>query len=81
MIKVTYRPSSTEQSMTSPLRMKIIVGLVALTLLLPALPILAQVKGDDAELGRLRLKAEDAIANDDPDEAVQLKGRSALLAA
>jgi hypothetical protein len=67
--------------MISPLRIGFIVGLMALSLLYPSLPVLAQVKGDDAELGRLRSKAEDAIANDDPDGAAQLMGRAALLAA
>jgi hypothetical protein len=37
--------------------------------------------GDDAELTRLRLKGEEAIANDDPDGAAMMMGRAALLAA
>jgi hypothetical protein len=41
----------------------------------------AQVVGEDAEMARLRLKAEDAIANDDPDGAAMMMGRAALLAA
>lgn len=67
--------------MISPFRTGFIVGLLALSLLYPSLSLLAQVRGDDAELDRLRSKAEDAIANDDPDGAAQLMGRAALLAA
>ena len=44
-------------------------------------PAAAQVMGDDAELTRLRLKGEEAIANDDPDGAAMTMGRAALLAA
>lgn len=43
--------------------------------------LLAQVMGDDAELARLRTKAEDAIAADDPDGAAMMMGRAALLSA
>lgn len=81
MSRVSNRPPSTEQSMINLLRIGFVVGLLTLGLLHPALPTLAQMKGDDAELGRLRSKAEDAIANDDPDGAAQLMGRAALLAA
>lgn len=42
---------------------------------------LAQVRGDEAELGRLQAKAEDAIANDDPDGGAMMMGRAALLSA
>jgi hypothetical protein len=42
---------------------------------------LAQVMGDEAELARLRVKAEDAIASDDADSAAMMMGRAALLAA
>lgn len=42
---------------------------------------LAQVAGDEAELGRLQAKAEDAIGNDDADGAAMMMGRAALLAA
>ncbi|MBD0316276.1 MAG: hypothetical protein ICV75_06260 [Nitrospiraceae bacterium] len=45
------------------------------------LPAAAQVVGDDAELARLRLKGEEAIAHDDPDGAAMMMGRAALLAA
>lgn len=44
-------------------------------------PGLAQVVGDEAELGRLQSKAEDAIGNDDADGAAMMMGRAALLAA
>lgn len=43
-------------------------------------PALAQVTGDAAELERLRLKAEEAIGNDDPDGAAMNMGRAALMA-
>jgi len=47
-----------------------------------AVPLLyAQVMGDEAELARLRAKAEDAMANDDPDSAAMNTGRAALMAA
>ena len=59
----------------------ILVALAGLSLMDPALLAYAQVKGDHAELARLRSKAEDAMANDDPDGAAQLMGRAALLAA
>lgn len=56
-------------------------ALLVLSLSISVPPTDAQVKGDAAELGRLKSKAEDAIANDDPDGAAQLMGRAALLAA
>ncbi|MEK6532380.1 MAG: hypothetical protein AABZ52_00690, partial [Nitrospirota bacterium] len=59
-------------------------GLTALLLTgLTMSPILsdAQVVGDEAELGRLQSKAEDAIGNDDADGAAMMMGRAALLAA
>lgn len=59
-------------------------GLMALLLTgLTMSPILsgAQVVGDEAELGRLQSKAEDAIGNDDADGAAMMMGRAALLAA
>lgn len=55
-------------------------GLLVCALFLLPLPVLAQVRGDEAELARLRSKAEDAIANDDPDGAAMMMGRAALLA-
>jgi hypothetical protein len=39
-----------------------------------------QVIGDKAEMGRLQAKAEEAIANDDPDGAAMAMGRAALMA-
>lgn len=41
----------------------------------------AQVLGEKAEMGRLQAKAEDAMANDDPDGAAMAMGRAALMAA
>ncbi len=41
----------------------------------------AQVMGEEAEMERLRVKAEEAIANDDPDGAAMSAGRAALMAA
>jgi hypothetical protein len=46
----------------------------------PCGPIFAQVVGDEAELERLRNKAEDAMANDDAEGAAMSIGRAALLA-
>jgi hypothetical protein len=40
----------------------------------------AQVMGDEAELERLRTKAEDAMANEDADGAAMAMGRAALMA-
>jgi hypothetical protein len=40
----------------------------------------SQVTGDEAELSRLQIKAEEAISNDDPDGAALNMGRAALLA-
>lgn len=40
----------------------------------------AQTIGDEAELERLRVKAEDAIASDDPEGAAMNMGRAALMA-
>jgi len=41
----------------------------------------AQVIGDDAEMARLRMKDEEAMANDDPDGAAMTMGRAAVMAA
>jgi len=43
-------------------------------------PALAQTIGDEAELERLRVKAEDAIASDDPEGAAMAMGRAAMMA-
>jgi hypothetical protein len=40
----------------------------------------AQAIGDEAELQRLQVKAEDAIASDDPEGAAMAMGRAALMA-
>lgn len=42
---------------------------------------LAQIVGDEAEMERLRARAEDAIAGDDPEGAAMSMGRAALMAA
>jgi len=55
-------------------------GLAALLLAMPERPE-AQVMNDDAELSRLRAKAEDAMAGEDPDGAAMMMGRAALLSA
>ncbi len=41
----------------------------------------AQVMGEEAELDRLRAKAEDAMGNDDAETAAMSMGRAALMAA
>ncbi len=43
-------------------------------------PGLSQVIGDAAEMDRLRVKAEEAIGNDDPEGAAMNMGRAALMA-
>ncbi len=40
----------------------------------------AQVMGEEAELDRLRVKAEDAMGNDDAESAAMSMGRAALMA-
>ena len=40
----------------------------------------SQVVGDEAEMDRLKAKAEDAMANDDPEGAAMSMGRAALMA-
>ena len=40
----------------------------------------AQIIGDEAELDRLRVKAEEAISSDDPEGAAMAMGRAALMA-
>jgi len=45
------------------------------------LVIFAQVIGEHAELERLRIKADEAIANGDPDGAAMNSGKAALMAA
>lgn len=41
----------------------------------------AQVIGEEAELGRLRMKAEEAMGNEDAEGAAMSMGRAALMAA
>lgn len=48
---------------------------------LQAGPTQAQVMGDEAELDRLKGKAEDALANEDAEGAAMSMGRAALMAA
>ena len=67
--------------MTGTVRTSVAACMLALGLPLFSFPSIAQVMGDKAELGRLQAKAEDAIANDDPDGAAMMMGRAALLAA
>jgi hypothetical protein len=57
-----------------------LICLLGLCLALSASSGLAQVMGDEAEMTRLRMKGEEAIANDDPDGAAMTMGRAALLA-
>ncbi|HET8720430.1 MAG TPA: hypothetical protein VFM24_00275 [Nitrospira sp.] len=45
-----------------------------------AYPGWAQTMGDEAELERLRVKAEDAMASDDPEGAAMAMGRAAMMA-
>lgn len=59
----------------------LLVWLLAAGLQFTVPPAVAQVAGDDAEMTRLRLKGEEAMANDDPDGAAMTMGRAALLAA
>jgi hypothetical protein len=40
----------------------------------------SQVVGDEAEMDRLKVKAEEAMANDDPEGAAMSMGRAALMA-
>jgi hypothetical protein len=42
--------------------------------------VLGQVMGEEAEMDRLQTKAEDAIANGDPDGAAMNMGKAALMA-
>ncbi len=46
-----------------------------------AIPAMAQTIGDEAEMERLRTRAEEAIASDDPEGAAMSMGRAALMAA
>ena len=43
-------------------------------------PARTQTIGDEAELERLRVKAEDAVSSDDPEGAAMAMGRAAMMA-
>ncbi len=55
-------------------------GLVCGVLVCPGLLAWGQVVGDEAEMNRLYDKAEEAIANGDPEGAAMSSGRAALMA-
>ena len=80
---VDYRPGATTilEWKTARRTMPFILVLSSLLWLIdrPAV-VLPQVMGDEAELERLRVKAEDAMANDDADGAAMAMGRAALMA-
>lgn len=60
------------------------LSVVALLVFLPwhaLIPAFAQVVGDHAEMERLRVKADEAIANGDPDGAAMTSGKAAMMAA
>lgn len=60
----------------------VIVSMLTLSLLAAVAEIgQAQVVGEEAELDRLRAKAEDAMGNDDAEGAAMNMGRAALMAA
>lgn len=54
--------------------------LLATGAVLLAVSVWAQVLGEEAEMERLRVKAEEAMANDDPEAAAMMMGRAALMA-
>ncbi len=53
---------------------------VALTLHIPTAWLLAQGVGEEAEMDRLQARAEELIANSDPEGAAMQMGRAALMA-
>jgi len=57
-----------------------LIGLVSLAITCTAQPAWPQTMGDEAELERLRVKAEEAIASDDPEGAAMNMGRAAMMA-
>ncbi|MFO0706680.1 MAG: hypothetical protein U0412_07470 [Nitrospira sp.] len=67
--------------MAPQFRLMLVLCLLSLDLVVIPETTPAQVRGDEAELGRLQAKAEDAIANDDPDGGAMMMGRAALLSA
>ena len=56
----------------------VLIGIVSLACITE--PAWTQTMGDEAELERLRVKAEEAIASDDPEGAAMNMGRAALMA-
>lgn len=66
--------------MTGMLRTASMTALLFTGLAIAPTHSLPQVVGEKAELGRLQVKADEAIANDDPDGAAMMMGRAALLA-
>ena len=56
----------------------VLIGIVSLACITE--PARTQTMGDEAELERLRAKAEEAIASDDPEGAAMNMGRAALMA-
>lgn len=67
--------------MASSFQVGSLIALLLTSFTISSIPSDAQVVGDEAELGRLQSKAEDAIGNDDADGAAMMMGRAALLAA
>jgi hypothetical protein len=57
-----------------------LIGIVTLAIASITDPAWTQTMGDEAELERLRVKAEEAIASDDPEGAAMNMGRAALMA-
>jgi hypothetical protein len=57
-----------------------LIGLATLAITCIAEPAWPQAMGDEAELERLRVRAEEAIASDDPEGAAMNMGRAALMA-
>ena len=56
----------------------VLIGIVSLACITESA--WTQTMGDEAELERLRVKAEEAIASDDPEGAAMNMGRAALMA-
>jgi hypothetical protein len=61
-------------------RAGVIACLLSMIMWSAAGPVRGQTIGDDAELERLRVKAEEAVASDDPEGAAMAMGRAALMA-
>lgn len=71
-----------ERLTTGWCRRFLIVPILAFSLLMGIVgPAQAQLLGEEAELDRLRAKAEDAMGNDDAEGAAMNMGRAALMAA